>query len=274
MHDREATSSAYGVTERESTIDPLERDTERIRRVGCTVVPGGFTDAEIDDLSSRLDVVLDRQVAEFGADRLGAIGERLTARCPLVYDETFLRLANHSRVLAVVRRLLGEYVVLMQQNGVFNGPGESHAQAAYHRDLPYQHWVSSEPLAISALFCIDPFTPETGATTVLPGSHKFERFPSGRLASEIDTPVVAERGSFIVFDSMLFHRAGVNRTERVRRAVNHVYTIPLIAQQISLPAALGGRYRDDPAFARLLGYTSAPAASVLEWRERRERRRR
>ena len=82
-------------------------------------------------------------------------------------------------------------------------------------------------------------------------------------------PVVADRGSFVVFDSMLFHRAGVNRTEGMRRAVNHVYTIPLIAQQISLPAALGGRYSDDPALARLLGYDSTPAASVPEWRQRR-----
>ena len=85
-------------------------------------------------------------------------------------------------------------------------------------------------------------------------------------------PVVAERGSFIVFDSMLFHRAGVNRTDRVRRAVNQVYTIPLIAQQISLPAALGGRYNSDSQLARLLGYESAPAESVVAWRERRERR--
>jgi ectoine hydroxylase-related dioxygenase (phytanoyl-CoA dioxygenase family) len=132
--------------------------------------------------------------------------------------------------------------------------------------------VSSEPLAISALFCLDPFRLETGATTVLPGSHKFERFPSERLAAEIDMPVVADRGSFVVFDSMLFHRAGVNRTEGMRRAVNHVYTIPLIGQQISLPAALGGRYSDEPALARLLGYDSAPAPSVTGWRERRLRR--
>lgn len=43
----------------------------------------------------------------------------------------------------------------------------------------------------------------------------------------------------------------------------------LIAQQISLPAALGGRYSDDPVLARLLGYDTLPAASVLEWRRRR-----
>jgi len=263
------TSGAYGVTERDVAADVTELHVERIRRIGCTVIAGGFTDGELDDLAIRLDAVLEQQVQEFGGDRLEAIGDRQTARCPLAYDEAFLRLAAHPAVLAIVRRLLGEYVVLMQQNGVFNAPRQDHTQRAYHRDLPYQHWVASEPLAISALFCLDPFRPETGATTILPGSHKFERFPSERLAAEIDVPIAADRGSFIVFDSMLFHRAGVNRTDTMRRAVNHVYTIPLIAQQISLPGVLGGRHSDDPSLARLLGYDSAPASSVGSWRERR-----
>jgi ectoine hydroxylase-related dioxygenase (phytanoyl-CoA dioxygenase family) len=162
----------------------------------------------------------------------------------------------------------------MQQNGVINPPRQPHAQVAYHRDLPYQHFVSSRPLAISALFCIDPFRPETGATTVLPASHRVEAFPSDEVASLLDTPLSAEPGSFIVFDSMLFHRAGPNRSDRPRRAVNHVFSIPIIAQQISIPDALKGRHAGDPALARLLGYETDPPSSVLEWRERRLARKR
>ena len=172
-------------------------------------------------------------------------------------------------LLRLCRLVLGEYVQLMQQNGVVNRPSENHPQRAYHRDLPYQHFVSSRPLALSALFCIDPFRVETGATTVLPASHLSERFPSDDVATSLETPIEAAPGAFIVFDSMLFHRAGVNRSGRPRRAVNQVFTVPIIAQQISLPAALQGRFADDPELARLLGYGAAPAASVAEWRERR-----
>jgi ectoine hydroxylase-related dioxygenase (phytanoyl-CoA dioxygenase family) len=77
-----------------------------------------------------------------------------------------------------------------------------------------------------------------------------------------------------VFDSMVFHRAGENRSGRPRRAVNQVFSTPIIAQQISLPDALQGKYADDPALARLLGYDVAPARSVAAWRERRLARRR
>ena len=185
----------------------------------------------------------------------------------------FCALAAHSGVLALCRELLGDYVILMQQNGVINPSGQGHTQLAYHRDLPYQHFVSSRPLALSALFCIDPFTTETGATTVIPGSHRMEQFPSDAVAAELDTPVSADPGSFIVFDSMVFHRAGENRSGRPRRGVNQVFTTPIIAQQISLPDALQGRYSGDPALARLLGYEVAPSRSVTAWRERRLARR-
>ena len=96
-----------------------------------------------------------------------------------------------------------------------------------------------------------------------------EQFPSESVAAELDTAVSAEPGSFIVFDSMVFHRAGENRSGRPRRGVNQVFSVPIVAQQISLPDALNGRCADDPALARLFGYDVTPARSVTAWRERR-----
>ena len=75
---------------------------------------------------------------------------------------------------------------------------------------------------MSALFCIDPFTVEPGATCVLPTSHRMEAFPSDEGAADFEVPIVAESGSFVLFDAMLFHRAGANRSARPRRAVNRV----------------------------------------------------
>lgn len=266
----EGSTPAYGVVERGVGSSSAARVAERIRLTGYAVVAGGFSAAEVADFGTRLDQVMARQVEEFGgADRLASIGDSMTARCPLVYDEAFVALAAHDTVLAICRELIGDYVILMQQNGVINPSRQRHPQVAYHRDLPYQHFVSSRPLAVSALFCIDPFTAETGATTMIPGSHRMEQFPSESVAAELDTAVDAEPGSFIVFDSMVFHRAGDNRSGRPRRAVNHVFSTPIIAQQISLPDALDGRFATDPALARLLGYGVAPARSVSAWRERR-----
>jgi ectoine hydroxylase-related dioxygenase (phytanoyl-CoA dioxygenase family) len=263
-------ASGYGIVEQAAADTTVKQLADRIRLVGHAVLPSGLAAAEIADLGERLDGVMARQVAEFGgADRLASIGDTLTARCPLLYDDAFVALAAHPELLALARELLGDYIVLMQQNGVINPPKHGHTQLSYHRDLPYQHFVSSRPLAMSALFCIDPFRVETGATTVIPASHRMEAFPSSEVAAQLDTPVTAEPGSFIVFDSMLFHRAGANVSDRPRRAVNQVFSVPIIAQQISLPDALAGRYADDPQLAKLLGYDVSPSRSVMAWRERR-----
>jgi ectoine hydroxylase-related dioxygenase (phytanoyl-CoA dioxygenase family) len=108
----------------------------------------------------------------------------------------------------------------------------------------------------------------------LPGTHRIEEYPSDQLAAEIERPVEAPAGSFLVFDSMVFHRAGHNVSSMPRRGVNHVYALPFIAQQMSLPDILAGRYADDPALARLFGYETQPASSVDAWWSSRRARRR
>jgi ectoine hydroxylase-related dioxygenase (phytanoyl-CoA dioxygenase family) len=251
----------------------MSEHVEAIRDAGYSVVPDVLTAAEVADLSDALDALVSRQAEEFGgAQRIAAIGDTLTVRCPVAYDDRFLRLVTHERVLAICRALMGDYLVLMQQNGIVNPSDAPHMQRQFHRDLPYQQFVSSRPLAVSVLCCLDPFTPETGATTVVPRSHRVEAAPPADEAAALEVPIAAPSGSCIVFDSMLVHRAGVNRSGRVRRAVNQVFAVPIIAQQISLPSMLGGRWSDEPALARLLGYESAPASSVVDWRERRLRR--
>jgi len=266
-------TSSYGVKERSAGHDDADLHAEHLRFTGFTVIDGGFTAAELHDLAGGLDRLLERQAAEAGGlERLAEIGEQETVRCCLAYDDAFLRAAANSRVTDVCRRLLGDYFLLMQQNGIINPPGRTHTQTAYHRDLPYQHFVSSRPLAVSALLCVDAFSRENGATLVLPASHKVEQFPPDAVVSDLERPVEAPAGSYIVFDSMVFHRAGANTSAAPRRAVNQVYALPFIAQQISFPDVLGGRHADDPSLSRLLGYGAGPVRSLESWWDRRRAR--
>jgi ectoine hydroxylase-related dioxygenase (phytanoyl-CoA dioxygenase family) len=268
------TISSYGIVEQALAATERDAHIEWIRLSGFSVVPGGCTAEEIEYIARRIDTLLAEQAARAGSiDALAQIGEHETLRCCLAHDDAFVRLASNEHVLAICRQLLGDYIVLTQQNAIANPPGRDHHQTACHRDLPYQHFVSSRPLAISALFCVDPFTRENGATVVLPGTHRIEHFPSDNVAREIERPVEAPAGSFLVFDSMLFHRAGYNTSASVRRAVNHVYALPFIGQQISMPDVLKGRYAEDPALRRLFGYDTRPAPSVDDWWARRRARR-
>ncbi|TCR69995.1 phytanoyl-CoA dioxygenase family protein [Bosea sp. BK604] len=245
----------YGVREQTLSETAVDHAIEQLRLLGYAIVDGGYSSAELVQLSQKFDAAKGQMEERFGRDNLVAIDEHNTVRVPMVYDRTFLDLARNPVVVEICRRLMGEAFLLNQQNGVINpGRAQRYNQSAYHRDLPYQHYVSSRPLAINALFCIDPFTLENGATHVVPGSHKQEAFPSDTIVKALEVQAVAPAGSFIVLDCMVYHAGGVNRTETPRRAVNHVYTIPMMKQQVDMPTVLGDDFTQDPYERKLLGY--------------------
>lgn len=265
----------YGVKERTQEPDEaIGPAVESLRLLGYAIVGGGYSKAELAALSSAFDAAYQAQLAQHGGrSALEAIDEHHTIRAPLGIDAAFLELAINPRILKVCEKLLGDRFILNQQNGIINPPNSTlYNQGAYHRDLPYQHFLTSRPLALNALFCLDTFRSENGATKVIAGSHKEEPFPSDSAVQALETQIVAPAGSFIVLDAMLFHSGGTNRTAVPRRAVNHVYTLPFIKQQIELPALLDGKYRHDRALARLLDYGNDPPKSVAAYYERRRLR--
>jgi ectoine hydroxylase-related dioxygenase (phytanoyl-CoA dioxygenase family) len=263
----------YGVRLENRSANALEEAAETVALLGYAVVASGLSDSQVEALRDRFDALDVAYKARHGRDRLKSVGETDLIRCPLAEDRMFLDLACNATILSLCERLIGPGFILNQQNGVINPAGElTYSQSAFHRDLPYQHFVSSRPLAINALFCLDPFTSENGASIVIPASHKQEAFPSEAVIAAQARQITAPAGSFLVLDCMTYHRGGLNRTRFNRRAVNHVYSIAMLRQQIDLPACLGPTYSDDPAVLQLLGYRHPTARSVCEFIDHRTAR--
>jgi ectoine hydroxylase-related dioxygenase (phytanoyl-CoA dioxygenase family) len=257
---------SYGVVETERTADDIDLRIEELTRVGYTVLDAELDASELDDLRAKLALVYERQAAALEAAALDASDDADVARCLLAYEERFLALATNPALLAFCERLFGESFVLLQQNGVVNRPSRAHYQLRWHRDLPFQHWVATKPIAIAALLCLDEFNATTGGTYVLPGSHAHEGFPSEPFVRRHQEVMTAPAGTFVVMDAMVFHRAGKNSSSEPRRGINHVIGLPFLAQQIDIPRMLDGEHADDPFLSRYLGYRWGPAASVEAWR--------
>ncbi len=178
-------------------------------------------------------------------------------------------IAINSSIISIIEKILGDYFILHLQNGIINTPKEEHHQSKWHRDLPYQNFIISKPLAISALYCIDDFTSETGCTHVIPFTHKLEFMPSLEYITANNVMVLAKAGSVILFDAMLFHKAGHNSSETIRRGINNVYISPILKQQIDIPKMLNGKYSDNEFLRKFLGYDSTVAEDDIIWRENR-----
>ncbi len=260
----------YGVQVQTEVTSSVDAAVEMLGVLGFAVIDSGYTPPEIARIAAAFDRARTALHSKFGRDLLVSKDEHNTIRAPMALEAAFIELATNPRVLEVCHRMIGGAFILNQQNGVVNPPLSQHySQAAFHRDLPYQHFVSSRPLAINALYCVDAFTQTNGATFVLPATHKQEAFPSDQHIRASQIQVTAPAGSYILLDCMVYHAGGVNSTERERRAVNHVYTIPLIKQQLSLPDVLGADFTNDASLRNLLDYTYTVPTSLETFYGRR-----
>jgi ectoine hydroxylase-related dioxygenase (phytanoyl-CoA dioxygenase family) len=206
-------------------------------------------------------------VAEFGADNIAAIKDKYIVRSMLAFDDFFLGpIACNPALLAVIRAVLGQNISLSSQVGILNPPDDRLYQLAWHRELQYQHFTASRPIALQTLMVIDRFSAASGGTFFVPGSHLHEKFPSDDYVRAHEVQIEAEPGDAVVFNALTYHRAGLNRSGAVRRAINNLYTLPIIQQQINFSRMMGGRFKDDPFLAGLLGYRWDVADSVLAWR--------
>mgnify|MGYP003648832125 CR=1 FL=1 len=228
--------ASYGTLQQSKIESEFDAVVDQVKTLGYAILDSGYQAGELEDFLEAFKRTRKQYVARHGEDQLRRINEYHTIRSPLTQgDPAFLKLVMNENLQATLRQLIAGKYILNQQNGLINPPREISTQGAWHRDLPYQHFVSSRPLAINALFCVDDFTRENGATFVLPRSHQSEEFPSAQYIQENAVQVEAKAGSFIVLDCMVFHAGGYNDTDAERRAVNHVFNIPYFKQQINIP---------------------------------------
>jgi len=259
----------HAVREADETTDDLALPLAELKTKGFTIVKSGMDKAKIDALRQKIDAVYQQQAAEVGGEEnLKAMNDANIARALAAYDDAFIDVAALPVLMALYDATFGPNYTLMSQNGIINVPSTNHYQFTWHRDLNYQHYTSSRPLALSALVCIDPFNATTGGTYVLQGSHRDEKFPSKAYVLANQQVVTADIGDIIVFDAMLYHRTGANTSNMVRRGINHIVTQPFFKQQYSLPHMLGKRDDiTDPKVRTLLGYGFEPALDVKSWRK-------
>lgn len=264
-------TGSYGILETHVAESSLELAIEQLKTLGYAVIDSGLTPLEIVELSNIFDFTYKEYIERFGAETLGDLNEIHVIRAPLLFgNHRFIELALNRNLLEVINSLIKGRFILNQQNGIINPPQESYSQSKWHRDLPYQHFTSSRPLALNAVFCLDDFTSDNGATFVLPGSHKIESLPSEGFIKNNSIQIEAKVGSFIVLDSMVFHAGGANRSIAIRRAVNHVYTIPYFKQQINLSKNLTSSLLSENERS-VLGFDFTEPASVEDFLQRRSK---
>ncbi|HSS49781.1 MAG TPA: phytanoyl-CoA dioxygenase family protein [Thermoanaerobaculia bacterium] len=161
---------------------------------------------------------------EKGTDRLADLVNK---------DAKFEVCFSHPRVLAAMKHVLGEFK-LSSLNSRAALPGEGHQ--ALHADSghPVQ---PGEYEVCNSIWLLDDFTPENGATRVVPGSHRRGTMPGDEMPNPGDPhpdqiQLTGKAGTVVIFNSHLWHGGTQNQTQSPRRALHSYFALRHLPQQL------------------------------------------
>ncbi|MFZ2113855.1 MAG: phytanoyl-CoA dioxygenase family protein [Solirubrobacteraceae bacterium] len=247
----------------------LSKVCEAVRYEGCAVVTDMLEVDLIERTRAAMYRVQRRIRDDVGQERLTRAAEIGVLRLMARYDPFFLELLGIPEMLAVVERVLSETAILHLQNGFIlppqNASAERTFQQIFHRDFP--RYLDGYVASVNVMLAIDPFSAENGGTQVVPGTQQRAQRPEDVYLQAVARPVVCPAGSMIVFDSTLWHAAGLNRSSHDRVAINHQFTRSFIKQQIDYVRALGDEMvlAQPPRVQQLLGWYTRVVTSLEEY---------
>jgi ectoine hydroxylase-related dioxygenase (phytanoyl-CoA dioxygenase family) len=233
---------------------PIERILEIVRRDGALILKDVLTPAQVDRVLAEIRPYVDatRQGQDsftgFQTTRTGALVARSPACRELVMD---------ARVLAAANRFLEPWCKRIQLHltqVIRLQPGQP-AQVIHRDRWAWGTYLKEVEPQFNTIWAITDFTPENGATQVVPGSTDW---PDDReaLPGEI-TQAVMTRGSVLLYTGSVFHGGGANRSGGERIGINITYSLAWLRQEenqyLSCPPEIA---RELPGELQdLLGYT-------------------
>lgn len=156
----------------------------------------------------------------------------------------------------------GQPYILQSMGGNFNFPGAANYAGNVHRDI---RSYFKDRLMLNTLVALDDLTVDNGATWLMMGGHLVAQKPSEEDFAKHAIQVTAPAGSILLWDSRVWHRAGVNRTEAPRRIVTPIFTRPFYKQGMDYPRAIGDDVELADNLRQVLGYNARVPASLDEW---------
>ena len=147
------------------------------------------------------------------------------------YSSHFPTLLLHPTVLAIADAILKPHCEVYQvgsTTAIEILPGED-AQVLHADDACYPSHLLPFEMQISALWALDDFTVENGATRVVPRELGVEKPEDAR--EEHVVQAVMPKGSVVIYLGSTIHGGGANRSDAPRKAVVNTYCLGWLRQE-------------------------------------------
>jgi ectoine hydroxylase-related dioxygenase (phytanoyl-CoA dioxygenase family) len=222
--------------------------------------------AIVDDLVS--DELMDRLQAEmnpyidatpYGTDAFLGSKTRRTGAL-IARSMTGRELVMNAVALATAKIFLGHASTFqLHLTQIISVEPGSRAQPLHQDQLAWDNFPFPDDYHIQCniLWAMSDYTEDMGATRIVPGSQYGNRDTDYTQADSV--PAVMKRGSALFYTGKVFHGAGANVSDQVRRAVNITYAVGWVRQEenqfLSTPIEIARTLPKD--LLRVLGYQTA-----------------
>ncbi len=215
---------------RELSMSIVENAVREIDEQGFTILPNLLSADEVDEIVDGIrgldkptthDIISRTRVADRLATHPSVLAVVRGAMPAHVPDFNLKRLpkGTDKKALAARMRFFERGIQLAHSSVKNMKPGAEPGGLHYDDSLfgiPRPH----HRLMVNTLTALVPFNAETGATRVVPGSHRWD------LPVDHDHPTVTvemDAGSMVLFDGGLWHGQGHNTSGRIRYCLNLFY---------------------------------------------------
>jgi len=155
--------------------------------------------------------------------------------CPL-YGRSFIDLFDIPVVTEGFNAILGPGCITYAYTSSSMPPHRTNYSARIHVDCP--RLIPGFRTNMGAMFMLDDFTLDNGATYMLAGSQTRKDEPSREEFFRDSKRVVAPAGSICFFDARVWHAGGENKTDKWRHCVTLNMCRPWMKQRLDIPRAM------------------------------------
>ena len=223
---------------------------------GAVIVSQQVDNSVIDQIAKELRPHFDKYGAKFENDFNGY--KTLRQSGILGISRTSADLIAHSRVMEIADSILLPNCTnyrIGSCTAIEILPGEA-AQVMHRDDSDYPVKIPGVEFQISAMWALDDFTIENGATRVALGSHGN---PAKTNLDEAEiVQAVMPKGSVLYYLGSAFHGGGANHSKAPRAGLINTYGLGWIRQEenqyLTIPREIADSYPDN--IRRLMGYQS------------------
>lgn len=196
----------------------------QMEKEGYLLLPSLLSEAEVDRVLATLEQLWAEEGESAGQENYVEAKVRRLANLANKGD-IFRTIFAHPKVIAAAEAVMGPQVRLSMLNARDIPARTVDAVQPFHSDTDYSGTPDQLGFySCTAIWMLDDFTPENGATRLIPGTHHSHQVPKDVLADPSaphpdEIAMTGKRGSVAIFNGHCWHGGGANYTDGPRRAI-------------------------------------------------------